>query len=138
MDTASANKATVRRFIDEYQTGGDKVVLRATVSPRLVNRTPMQEDPPGGVAEVEGIFDMFHAAFADFAVEVHQQLAEGDRVMTYKTFTGTHTGEFQGIPPTGRPVRFAVMDIVRLEDGQIVEHWGLVDQLGLMRQLGVR
>ena len=65
-------------------------------------------------------------------------IAEGDRVMTYKTFTGTHTGEFQGIPPTGRPVRFDVMDIVRLEDGQIVEHWGLVDQLGLMRQLGVQ
>lgn len=130
------NKSIVRRFIDEYQTGGDKRVLRETISPLMVNRTPMQDDPPGGVEEVEGIFDMFRAAFADFAVEVHQQLAEGDRVMTYKTFSGTHTGEFHGIPPTGRAVRFDVMDIVRLQDGQIVEHWGVVDQLGLLRQLG--
>jgi predicted ester cyclase len=131
------NTAIVRRFIDEYQTGGDKVVLCETISPRLVNHTPMTADPPGGVAEVEGIFDMFHAAFADFAVEVHQQFAAGDKVMTYKTFTGTHTGEFQGIPPTGRSVRFDVMDIVRLEGGQFVEHWGVVDQMGLLRQLGV-
>jgi predicted ester cyclase len=131
------NMQIVRRFIDRYQTAGDKVVLRETISPRLVNRTPMQDDPPGGVEEVEGIFDMFHAAFAEFAVEVHRQFAEGDAVMTYKTFTGTHTGEFQGIPPTGRAVRFDVMDIVRLEDGQIVEHWGVVDQVGLLRQLGV-
>jgi steroid delta-isomerase-like uncharacterized protein len=133
----ATNIAIVRRFIDEYQTGGDKAVLHATISPRLVNRTPMTEDPPGGVAEVEAIFDMFHAAFADFAVEVHRQFADGDQVMTYKTFTGTHTGEFQGIPPTGQAVRFDVMDIVRLEDGQIVEHWGVVDQAGLLRQLGV-
>ena len=133
----ATNIAIVRRFIDEYQTGGDKVVLRATISPRLVNRTPMTENSPGGVEEVEAIFDMFHAAFADFAVEVQRQFADGDEVMTYKTFTGTHTGAFQGIPPTGRAVRFDVMDIVRLEDGQIVEHWGVVDQIGLLRQLGV-
>jgi predicted ester cyclase len=133
----ATNIAIVRRFIDEYQTGGDKAVLHATISPHLVNRTPMTENPAGGVAEVEEIFDMFHAAFADFAVEVHRQFADGDAVMTYKTFTGTHTGAFQGILPTGRAVRFDVMDVVRLTGGQIVEHWGVVDQAGLLRQLGV-
>jgi len=131
------SKAIVRRFVDEYQTGGDKVVLRETISPRLVNHTPMSEPPRGGVEEVEEIFDRFHAAFAGFAVEVAHQVAEGDTVMTHKWFSGTHTGEFLGIPPTGRPVRFAVMDVVRLEGGQIVEHWGLVDQPALLRQLGV-
>ncbi|MGQ0575757.1 MAG: ester cyclase [Pseudonocardia sp.] len=131
------HKAIIRRFIDEYQTGGDKVVLRDTVSPRMVNRTPLHPDPQGGVEEVEQIFDMFHAAFADFAVEIRDQLAEGDKVMTYKVFSGTHTGEFMGIAPTGRAVRFDVMDIVRLDGGQIVEHWGMVDQLALLRQLGV-
>jgi len=133
----SDNKAIVRRFVDAYQTGGDKLALREAVSPRMVNRTPMRPDAPGGVEEVEEIFDMFHAAFAEFRVEIRQQLAEGDRVMTYKVFSGRHTGDFQGIAPTGRAVRFEVMDIVRLDGGQIVEHWGLVDQLGLLRQLGV-
>lgn len=103
----------------------------------MVNRTPLHPDPQGGPEEVELIFDAFHAAFADFAVEVLDQVAEGDKVMTYKVFSGTHTGEFQGIPASGRAVRFDVMDIVRLRDGQVVEHWGMVDQLALLRQLGV-
>ncbi|MHA6783440.1 ester cyclase [Pseudonocardia saturnea] len=133
---SESNKALIKRFITDYQTGDDQQVLRDTVSPRLVNRTPMAPDAPGGVEEVKAIFDMFRAAFDGFAVEVLDQLAENDKVMTYKVFTGTHTGDFLGIPPTGRAVRFEVMDIVRIADGQIVEHWGLVDQLGLLRQLG--
>lgn len=133
---SESNKALIKRFVTEYQTGNDQQVLHDTVSPRLVNRTPMTPDPQGGVEEVKGIFDMFHAAFADFAVEINDQLAEGDKVMTYKTFTGTHTAELFGVPPTGRKVRFDVMDIVRIAGGQIVEHWGVVDQLGLLRQLG--
>ena len=133
---SEANKTLVKRFIDEYQTGNDQDVLREIISPQLVNHTPMTPDAPGGVEEVKTIFDMFHAAFDGFAVEVLDQLAEGDKVMTYKVFSGTHTGEFLGIPPTGRKVRFGVMDIVRIADGQFVEHWGMVDQLGLLTQLG--
>jgi predicted ester cyclase len=133
---SETNKALIKRFIDEYQTGNDEQVLRDTISPQLVNRTPLSPDPPGGVEEVKAIFDMFHATFADFAVEILDQLAENDKVMTYKVFTGTHTGELFGVPPTGRAVRFDVMDIVRIADGRIVEHWGMVDQLGLLRQLG--
>jgi predicted ester cyclase len=132
---SETNKALMKRFIEEYQTGRDEQVLRDTVSSRMVNHTPMAADPPGGPEGVKAIFDAFHAAFADFSAEVLDQLAEDDKVMTYKTFSGTHTGEFMGIPPTGRPVRFAVMDIVRIRDGQIVEHWGLVDQAALVAQL---
>ncbi len=130
------NKTIMKRFIDEYQIGNDQEVLHETVSPRMVNRTPLFPNAPGGPAEVKAIFDMFHAAFDDFSAEVLDQLAEGDKVVTYKVFTGTHTGDFMGIAPTGNSVRFEVMDIVRIADGQIVEHWGLVDQLGLLRQLG--
>jgi predicted ester cyclase len=89
----------------------------------------MFPNAPGGPVEVKTIFDMFHAAFAGFEVEILDQLAEDDKVMTYKVFTGTHTGDFMGIAPTGQPVRVEVMDIVRITDGQIVEHRGLVDQL---------
>lgn len=134
---SETNKALVKRFVTEYQTGDDQQVLRDTISPRLVNRTPMTPDAPGGVEEVKAIFDMFHTAFADFTAEIVDQLAEGDKVMTYKVFAGTHTGDLMGIAPTGRAVRFDVMDIVRIADGRIVEHWGLVDQLALLRQLGV-
>ncbi|MFD7159836.1 ester cyclase [Kribbella sp. NPDC059898] len=133
---SETNKTIMKRFINDYQVGDDQQVLYATVSPTLVNHTPMFPDAPGGPAEVKTIFDLFHAAFTDFGAEVLDQLAEGDKVFTYKAFTGTHTGDFLGVAPTGAQVRFEVMDIVRIADGQIVEHWGLVDQLSLLRQLG--
>lgn len=136
--STDTNKKIVQRFVAEYQTGDDQQVLRDTIAPTLVNHTPMSPDAPGGVEEVKGIFDMSHAAFEGFTAEIVDQLAEGDRVMTYKTFSGTHTGEFMGIAPTGKHVRFDVMDIIRIADGQFVEHWGLVDQAGLLRQLGSR
>ncbi|HEY5848552.1 MAG TPA: ester cyclase [Nakamurella sp.] len=131
------NKTIVKRFIEEYQAQNDLNVLYEIVSPDLVNRTPMFPNAPGGPVEVKTIFDMFRAAFDDFGVEIIDQLAEGDKVVTYKAFSGVHHGDFMGIAPTGSPVRFTVIDIVRLRGGQIVEHWGLVDQLGLLQQLGV-
>ncbi len=133
---SETNKTIIKRFVDEYQTGDDQRVLHETIALEMVNHTPLFPNAPGGPAEVKVIFDMFHTAFDGFAVEVLDQLAEGDKVMTYKVFSGTHTGDFMGIAPTGASVRFDVMDIVRLADGQIVEHWGLVDQAGLLRQLG--
>lgn len=96
----------------------------------------MFPNAPGGPIEVKTNFDMFRTAFDDFAVEIIDRLAEADKVATYKAFSGVHNGDFMGIAPTGTPVRFLVMDIVRLRGGQIVEHWGMVDQLGLLQQLG--
>jgi predicted ester cyclase len=67
---------------------------------------------------------------------IHDQLSDGDKVVTRKTFQGTHRGELMGIPPTGNPVAFDVIDIVRVRDGQLVEHWNVIDTLGLMQQVG--
>jgi hypothetical protein len=72
----------------------------------------------------------------DFRATILDQVAEGDRVVTRKVFHGTHLGPFQGIPPTGRQVEIHLIDIVRVADGQIVEHWNSVDRLGLLAQLG--
>jgi predicted SnoaL-like aldol condensation-catalyzing enzyme len=132
---AAANRALIMRFIDEYQTGGDEAVLHATVSSQLVNRTPMTPDAPGGPAEVKAIFDGLHAGLEGFSVQVLHQLADDRIVMTHKVFSGRHTGELFGIAATGRDVRFAVMDVVRIADGQIVEHWGIVDIPALQSQL---
>jgi predicted SnoaL-like aldol condensation-catalyzing enzyme len=135
IDAAAANRALVTRFIDEYQTGGDDAVLYATVSPLMVNRTPMSPDAPGGAAEVKAIFDAFRAGLEGFSVQVQHQLADDQFVMTHKIFSGRHTGELFGIPATGRDVRFAVMDVVRIGDSRIVEHWAVVDLPSLQAQL---
>jgi predicted ester cyclase len=63
-------------------------------------------------------------------------LADGDKVVTRKTFHGTHTGEFMGLSATGNVIAVDVIDIVRVRDGEFVEHWNVLDTLALMRQMG--
>ena len=130
------NKAIVRRFVEEAQGRGNYQVIDEVVAPTFIN----QSAPPGFPADREGVratFDLFRAAFPDLTVVIHDQIAEGDKVVTRKTFQGTHQGEFMGIPPTGRKVTIGVTDILRVHEARIVEHWGQVDMLGLMQQLGV-
>ena len=64
-------------------------------------------------------------------------MAEGDELATRKTFRGTPDGPFMGIPPSGRSVSMSLMDIVRITEGRVVEHWSVGDTLGMMQQLGV-
>jgi steroid delta-isomerase-like uncharacterized protein len=80
---------------------------------------------------------MFRDAFPDSYFTVEDMVAEGEKVATRKTFHGTHEGEFMGIPPSGRAVSMGLIDIVRISDGRVVEHWSMGDTLGLMQQLGV-
>jgi len=129
------NKQIVRRFVDEYQTDADERAFAELIHPDLVDHSR----PPGIAEGPEGVrqqFDGFRAAFEGFRAEILDQVAEGDKVVTYKLFHGVHSGDFAGVPPTGREVAIAVIDIVRIVDGRIAEHWNVVDQLGLMRQLG--
>jgi predicted ester cyclase len=80
---------------------------------------------------------MFRAAFPDLRCDVEDTLAEGDKVVIRSTMRGTHQGEFMGIPPTDKQFTASVIDIIRFDNGQAVEHWGNSDDLGMMQQLGV-
>ena len=130
-----ANKTLVKRFVTEYQTNGDEAVLNELLAANVVDHSGFPGQAAGR-AGVKQIFDGFHSAFSGFHADIHDQIAESDKVVTRKTFHGIHTGEWMGITPTGRDVEIGVIDVVRIADGQIVEHWNQVDQLGLMRQLG--
>jgi predicted ester cyclase len=85
---------------------------------------------------VLALFAMLFAAFPDLRASIHRQVTEGDLVVTHKTFSGTHDGELMGVAPTGRAVAWDVIDIVRVRDGQLVEHWNVVDAMALMTQVG--
>ncbi len=125
-----------RRFVEEYQTKGDRSVGEELLAPDFVDHSPSQGLPPTR----DGVFILFDAlrsAFPDFRAKIHTQVLEGDTVATHKTFHGTHKGDFLGIPATGKQVAFDVFDIVKVRDGKIVEHWNVVDQMTLMQQLGV-
>jgi steroid delta-isomerase-like uncharacterized protein len=129
------NKRIVRRFVEEYQTGADERAFVELLAPDVVDHSR----PPGIAPGAEGVrqqFDSFRAALPDFRAIILDQVAEADKVVTRKVFRGTHEGELAGMPPTGGQVEITVIDIVRVQDGRIVEHWNVVDQLGLLRQLG--
>jgi predicted ester cyclase len=80
---------------------------------------------------------MFRSAFPDFKATINDIIAEGDKVVIRMTWNGTHRGEFMGIPPTGKRVSFGVFDILRIAGGKFVEHWGQMDSMLMMQQLGV-
>jgi predicted ester cyclase len=129
------NTQIVRRFVDEYQTNGDETTFAELMDPGFVDHSR----PPGVAAGPEGVrqqFALFRRAFSGFRAEILQQVAEGDLVVTRKVFRGVHDAEFLGVAPTGREVEILVIDIVRVAGGRIAEHWNVVDQLGLLRQLG--
>jgi predicted ester cyclase len=80
---------------------------------------------------------MLRSAFPDLNATVEDIVAEGDKVVVRQTWTGTHTGgDFMGVPPTGRTVPIGVIDIIRIAGGKFVEHWGQMDAMGMMQQLG--
>lgn len=130
------NKALIKRFVVEYQTNHDEAALYEIVAEQVVDHSALP-GLPAGRAGVKALFDAFFTAFEEFSAQIHDQVAENDMVVTRKSFRGRHIDDFMGIPATGKNVKIDVIDIVRVAAGQIVEHWNIVDQLGLMRQLGV-
>ena len=134
--SAEENKALVRRFVDEVQSAGNIDAIDELCSPEFVNHSAPSGMPPNreGVKQVTA---MFRQAFPDSYFTVEDMIAEGDKVATHKTFHGTHEGEFMGMPPTGRRVSMELIDIVRISEGRVVEHWSMGDNLGMMQQLGV-
>lgn len=80
---------------------------------------------------------MIRAAFPDGHHAFEDVIAEGDKVVTRGTFSGTHQGEIMGIPPTAKQITFSVVHVDRVVDGKVMEHWGQGDTMSLMQQLGV-
>ncbi len=134
--TAEGNKAIVRRFVEEVQNRGNLATLDELLAANFVNHSA----PPGVPAGGEGLKQlthMFRAAFPDGVMTIEDMIAEGDRVVTRKTFRGTHTGALMSIPPTGKQITIGLIDIVRLVEGTVVESWSAADDLGMLQQIGV-
>jgi steroid delta-isomerase-like uncharacterized protein len=135
--SAEENKALARRVLDEMFNKGNLDVADELLAPDYVDHDPaMPEDihgPEGFKQYVSG----YRSAFSDLHLEFEDQIAEGDKVVTRWTGTGTHDGELSGIPPTGKRVTLPGMEIVRISGGKLVEGWEGYDTMNLMRQLGV-
>jgi predicted ester cyclase len=130
-----ANKAIVRRLVEEGINQANESVFLDVLSPDVVDHTA-RPGLPSGRAGWNVYRKLFSAGFPDGRWIIASIIAEDDLVAARASFTGTHQGEFLGIPPTGRQVTVSATYICRLADGKIVERWANSDELGMLWQLG--
>lgn len=131
------NKALVRRLMEEVFNRGNINLVDELFASDFVEREELPPGLPPGREAVKQLLTMFRSAFPDFKVTIDDVIAEGDKVVVRSTWSGTHKGEFMGIPPTSKSVSFGVFDTMRIAGGKFVEHWGQMDTMGMMQQLGV-
>jgi len=135
--SAEENKKLASQFIEELINQHDLNAADKYVSPTMIENEAMPAELPSGSEGTKAIFTMTFNAFPDFHATIEHLIAEDDKVAAYMRWTGTHEGEFMGIPATGKPMSISVVDIFRFADGKIVEHWGVTDMMTMMQQLGV-
>jgi steroid delta-isomerase-like uncharacterized protein len=128
--------ATARRLYDRINAGDIDGFAR-----NLADDFVEHEETPGLAPTKDGVqafFRMQLAGFPDLRMEVEDVVADGARVVARVRFTGTHRGEFMGMPATGKKVDVQLIDMFRFgDDGLVDEHWGVIDALAMMQQLGV-
>src|ERR1700687_2248752 len=127
-------EAIYRRLIEEGFNQGNLAVADELVAPgaREHQRGGGGDGPEG----VKKTITVLRTAFPDFTITIDEIAVSGDKVWARQRGGGTNLGSFAGHPPTGRKAFTDVIDICRFEQGQMVEHWGVPDQLGMMMQLG--
>ena len=141
MSTAeeTANKETFKRFQSVTNTHDPELISQTIdeiVDPDVLIRTPVPVEATGSQALKE-VFAKLHKAFPDLRVTVEDLIAEGDKVVGRNRVTGTHQGEYMGLPPTAKSITYNEIFIFRFADGRIVETWGVVDVFSQMKQLGM-
>ena len=134
-DISEAAKAVVRRNTIEVQGRGDFALFDELFADDFVDHTTQPGTTPDK-AGVRRLYTYLREAFPDFHAEIHWQLVDGDRVTTYKTYHGTHEGTFLGVAPTHRKIQFETVDVMRVQNGKITDHWGVGNLLSVMQQIG--
>ena len=130
------NKAVVRRWIEAYNER-DLEAEAAVLAPGLVVHVSAAPGPLEGLEAWRQFSQPFIEAFPDLRLTVEEIMADGDMVAARVVFRGTHRGELQGIPATGKEVAFTSIEVNRVRDGKVEEHWVEINLLGLVQQLGV-
>jgi predicted ester cyclase len=126
------NIAAFRKLIEVGFTQGDLSVVDELGSPAGIEH---QRGNKPGIEGTKATITTLHTWFSDFELTIVKLAADGDTVWSLNRARAVNTGSIMGFPPTGKSMEIDVMDIVRFEDGKMVEHWGVPDQLGMLIQL---
>jgi steroid delta-isomerase-like uncharacterized protein len=130
------NKQHYEQYIKEFLQEGDESAADKYIDANVVTHDGMPDQAPG-LDGVKQTFKSLRDAFPDMTVNVEDIIAENDKVVGRFVVSGTNTGNFMGMPATGKKFTYDEIVIVRFKDGKIVEHWAEMDSLGMMQQLGI-
>jgi predicted ester cyclase len=133
---SASNVERMRYFVEQVQTNGRVDLIDELVAEDFMNYTaelPQTKDRAG----VHFIVNELRSAFEGFRADILHIVGDGDMVATYKVFSGVHNGSWLGIPASGKPVEFQVFDLVRYRDGQLLEHWAVIDSATMLKQIGI-
>ncbi len=130
---AAKNEAVIRQYVDAMNRGDESFL------DQYMGNSYIYHGPDGDL-DKEG-FKKFHhmvlGAFSNYTMRIEDEFGKEDEVVTRWEFSGTHTGDFQGVEPTGNRIKFNGMIISKFENDRVVEEWEVVDRLGMMKQLGM-
>lgn len=133
---SEGNKNLLRRYFDEAWNQGHTELLDELVASHFVNHNPIFPNLPPGPGSLKPNFAALRTTFPDIHFTIEDMISEADKVVTRFTCRGTHQGDWRGIAPTGRRVQINGIQTNRVSNGQITEQWLVVDQLGMLQQMG--
>jgi steroid delta-isomerase-like uncharacterized protein len=131
---AQESKVLVRRFIDEVFVKGNADAVEKLVTTDFTPHSWGRMPP--GIEPLKEAIKRVHAGLSDVSMKIEDVIAEEDKVAVRLTARGRHTGEFMGLPASGKDYTISETHIFHMRDGRISEHWRDADMLGLLRQLG--
>ena len=134
---ATSPETVVRRLIEEGFSQGRLEVADELIADGLIEHQDFGPNHAPGPEGVKAVISSLHRAFPDFRLAIADLVTAGDVVWIRNVGTGTNDGSYFGHPPTGRPMRVEVFDVLRVVDGRVAEHWGVPDRLGALLQLGL-
>jgi steroid delta-isomerase-like uncharacterized protein len=129
------HKALVRSYIEEVWTKGNLAAVDLYFGPDYRRHLSPTSEPLLLDGQKQRLAD-FRSAFPDARITIEDVFAEDNYVIFRSTMSGTHRGVFRGIQPTGKTITIALIDIIRVERGKFVEHWGGPDLFDLLQQVG--
>ena len=129
------NKEIVKRYWEGKWNARNPGILDELMVPDVVYHGTSME--MNGIEEYKQVYSMYLSAFHDTQITIEELIAEGDKIMTRLSMSSVHKGDLAGIPPTGKSMTGTMFTVFRLVDGKIAEEWEIMDELGLMQQLGM-
>jgi steroid delta-isomerase-like uncharacterized protein len=135
MSTSDDNKQLARDYFQAF-LNRDEAWWQKHIASDFKRNDPGLPFQVIGPAGVKQLADILHPGIPDMQLPIEDVIAEGEKVLVRLAVKGTHGGELMGLPATGKPIDIGVMDLFQIRDGKLIEHWALLDNLGLLRQLG--